>query len=109
MMFSVCRQFHQAGRRAIARRSFVSGSGHAKSSSPVYWMSAAALTLAGAAVAVQEPQRTSLLSRVPTGGDVLMVGAPVKEKATGIMFPQLCNGMHLVGVGVRIKWGIIKV
>jgi hypothetical protein len=27
-----------------------------------------------------------------------MVGAPVKEKATGIMFPQLCNGMNLVGM-----------
>jgi hypothetical protein len=27
-----------------------------------------------------------------------MVGAPVKEKATGIMFPQLCKGMNLVGM-----------
>jgi hypothetical protein len=27
-----------------------------------------------------------------------MVGAPIKEKATGIMFPQLCNGMNLVGM-----------
>jgi hypothetical protein len=38
-----------------------------------------------------------------------MVGAPIKENATGIMFPQLCNGMNLVGTGVRIKWGLIKV
>ncbi len=28
-----------------------------------------------------------------------MVGAPIKEKATGIMFPQLCNGMNLVWIG----------
>lgn len=61
------------------------------------------------AMAFQEPNRTSLLSRIPTGGDVLMVGAPVKEKATGILFPQLCNGYTLVGCGVRVKWGLIKV
>lgn len=72
-------------------------------------MSGAVLTLTAAAMAVQEPQRTSLLSRVPSGGDVFMVGAPVKEKATGIMFPQLCNGMNLAGCGVRVKWGLIKV
>jgi hypothetical protein len=69
----------------------------------------AAAALTAATVALDEPRRTSLLSRIPSGGDVLMVGAPVKEKATGIMFPQLCNGMNLVGTGVRIKWGLIKV
>lgn len=70
---------------------------------------AAALTITAVVSSFQEPKRTSLLSRVPTGGDVLMVGAPVKEKATGILFPQLCNGYSLVGTGVRVKWGLIKV
>jgi hypothetical protein len=37
-----------------------------------------------------------------------MVG-PVKEKATGILFPQLCNGLSLVGCGVRVKYGFVKV
>lgn len=95
------------GRRIVVRRGFVTTSQHAKSSS-LYWMcGAAALTVAS--VACEEPRRTSLLSRIPSGGDVLMVGAPIKEKATGIMFPQLCNGMNLVGTGVRVKWGLIKV
>jgi hypothetical protein len=31
---------------------------------------------------------------------VLMMGALIKEEVTGIMFPQLCNGMNLVGTGV---------
>jgi hypothetical protein len=34
---------------------------------------------------------------------------PTKEKATGILFPQLCNGYTLVGCGVRVKYGFIKV
>ena len=33
----------------------------------------------------------------------------MKESATGILFPQLCNGYYLVGTGVRIKYGFIKV
>lgn len=35
--------------------------------------------------------------------------APVKEPATGKMFPKLCNGMTLAGCGVRVKWGFVKV
>lgn len=46
--------------------------------------------------------------RIPTSGDVLMLG-PVKEKSTGILFPKLCNGYSLVGTGVRIKYGFVKV
>eukprot|EP00934_Nitzschia_sp_Nitz4_P006086 Nitzschia sp. Nitz4//scaffold71_size96697//74392//75005//NITZ4_004705-RA/size96697-processed-gene-0.14-mRNA-1//1//CDS//3329557277//6076//frame0 len=37
-----------------------------------------------------------------------MVSA-IKEKATGISFPPLCNGFSLAGAGVRIKWGLVKV
>lgn len=97
-----------AGRRVVIRRGLVTKSSRANSS--FYWMGAAAALTCTAVVAMQEPQRTFLLARLPSaGGDVLMVGAPVKEKATGIMFPQLCNGMNLVGCGVRVKWGLVKV
>ena len=49
--------------------------------------------------------------RVPTGGDLpgLSSGTPVKEPATGILFPQLCNGYYLAGCGVRIKYAFVKV
>jgi hypothetical protein len=41
--------------------------------------------------------------------DVLSVGKITKEPATGISFPELCNGMTLAGVGVRIKYVFVKV
>ena len=45
----------------------------------------------------------------PSSGDVISAGTPVKEAATGILFPPLCNGYYLAGTGVRVKWGLIKV
>ena len=48
-------------------------------------------------------------SSIPTSGDVISAGTPVKESATGILFPPLCNGYYLAGTGVRVKWGLIKV
>ena len=45
---------------------------------------------------------------IPTGGDVIML-EPTKEKATGILFPGLCNGLRFVGCGVRVKYGFVKV
>lgn len=39
----------------------------------------------------------------------MSVGVLTKEKATGIMFPSLCNGYSLVGTGVRIKYMFVKV
>lgn len=41
--------------------------------------------------------------------DVITTGTPVKEPATGILFPQLCNGYYLAGVGVRVKYAFVKV
>lgn len=41
--------------------------------------------------------------------DIISSGTPVKEAATGILFPQLCNGMYLAGCGVRVKYGFVKV
>jgi hypothetical protein len=35
--------------------------------------------------------------------------AALKEPATGILFDALCNGYTLVGTGVRVKYGLIKV
>merc|ERR1711982_296481 len=32
-----------------------------------------------------------------------------KEKTTGILFPKLCNGFSLAGMGVRYKWGFVQV
>lgn len=46
---------------------------------------------------------------IPSSGDVISAGTPIKEAATGILFPPLCNGYYLAGTGVRVKWGLIKV
>ncbi|CAJ1949861.1 unnamed protein product [Cylindrotheca closterium] len=56
-----------------------------------------------------EPNYVSMAARVPSSGDVLSVGMPVMEEATGIAFPQLCNGFRLVGQGVRVKYVFVKV
>ena len=60
-------------------------------------------------MAHQEANFASMAARIPTSGDVLSVGMPVKEPATGIAFPKLCNGYQLVGQGVRIKYVFVKV
>lgn len=52
-------------------------------------------------------EKTQMLSAVQSNSG-LMLG-PTKEKSTGILFPALCNGMHLAGAGVRIKYGLVKV
>lgn len=41
--------------------------------------------------------------------DVIITGTPVKEPATGILFPQLCNGFYFAGCGYRVKFGFVKV
>lgn len=56
-----------------------------------------------------EPHYASMAARIPSSGDVLSVGALVKEEATGIAFPQLCNAMRLCGCGVRVKYVFVKV
>lgn len=43
------------------------------------------------------------------GLDVVTMGTPTKEASTGILFPQLCNGLTFVGCGVRVKYGFVKV
>lgn len=56
-----------------------------------------------------ETNVSTMAARVPTSGDVLSVGMPATEAATGIKFPQLCNGYKLVGQGVRIKYVFVKI
>mmetsp|Transcript_11459 Transcript_11459/g.25539 ORF Transcript_11459/g.25539 Transcript_11459/m.25539 type:complete len:267 (+) Transcript_11459:48-848(+) len=65
----------------------------------------------GISILAHEQQQTTLLDakRVPIGGELINAGTPVKEPSTGILFPQLCNGLYLAGCGVRAKWGLIKV
>ena len=63
------------------------------------------------AIAATKHQEETLLQKpsIPSSGDVISSGTPVKEVATGILFPPLCNGYYLAGTGVRVKWGLIKV
>jgi hypothetical protein len=69
----------------------------------------AVVTLATAAACYQDDHFASLAAAYPTSGDVVMVGSPTAEKATGILFSPLCNGLSLVGTGVRIKYVFVKV
>ena len=50
-----------------------------------------------------------LLAANKTRCDIISAGTPIKEAATGILFPQLCNGMYFAGCGVRVKYGFVKV
>ena len=52
---------------------------------------------------------TAMAARIPSSGDVVSMGTLTKEPHTGILFPPLCNGLSLVGVGVRIKYVFVKV
>lgn len=73
-------------------------------------MVAGAITVAAVAVHNHEKLGPTLnAARLPTSGDVLSAGTPTKEPQTGILFPPLCNGMQLVGTGVRIKYVFVKV
>lgn len=85
-----------------------------------WWQLVATGGVAGVVVFIgsqsQQPhQYTTLLEsaggrrRLPASGDIINTGTPVKEPATGILFPQLCNGYYLAGCGVRIKYMFVKV
>lgn len=78
------------------------------SSSALPLAAAALLSSAAAAVVANDDGSLAQCSMAPMGADPILI-APVKEPATGKMFPRLCNGMTLAGCGVRVKWGLIKV
>jgi hypothetical protein len=95
-----------AGRRWMSASSSSAATRHGASVT-------AGFVLAGALglglVMQHETNFASMAARIPTSGDVLSVGMPATEAATGIKFPQLCNGYTLVGQGVRIKYVFVKV
>jgi hypothetical protein len=104
--FLLRRQLAVASRRAFSAPAAASHTSRA----------ASYLLLAGSTAALllsternRNSDTTSLEARVPLGGDIIGVGAPVKEKATGILFPYMCNAMTLVGTGVRVKYYVAKV
>ena len=112
-----------ASKACLARRGLVAASAAARASFPQAQKShrlllalggggAAALVVAAASSSShQHATKTALDAggRLPTSGDVISSGTPVKEPATGILFPQLCNGYYLAGVGVRVKYAFVKV
>lgn len=69
----------------------------------------AAFAAAAALVTAATVEKTRLDARLPTSGDIISTGTPVKEPSTGILFPQLCNGYYLVGTGCRVKYAFVKV
>lgn len=96
-----------AGRRSI-RRGYTSATAASSSSSSGLKLTAVAGgILIGGALVSGSP--ASLAAKIPTGGDIINSGTPVKEASTGILFPQLCNGYYFVGAGVRVKYGFVKV
>ena len=69
----------------------------------------AAMVIMTAATTGSYNHTTLLSAALPSSGDVVSMGSPTKESATGILFPALCNGYQLVGTGVRIKYVFVKV
>jgi hypothetical protein len=77
-------------RATLVRRSFSAASRQAPRTASSAWALVAAGGVALTLTAVTST--TYLDSRVPVGGEIIQTGTPVKERATGISFPQLCNG-----------------
>jgi len=104
-----------AARRAVdsaSRRLWSSAAVVKKATRPSHLATCAvvagAMTMA-VGLQYQKDHLTLNAARLPSSGDVLSMGTPTKEPQTGILFPSLCNGMNLVGVGVRIKYVFVKV
>ena len=67
------------------------------------------VVLASAAAAAAAGLTLTTTGCAPRVADITNIGKITKEPATGISFPELCNGMTLAGVGVRIKYVFVKV
>ena len=92
----------------VSRRAFSARTATQQASKAAYLVvasSAALLFTASSSV----KDVTCLHGKLPLSGDIIGVGSPVKEKSTGILFPQMCNAMTLVGTGVRVKYYVAKV
>jgi hypothetical protein len=91
---------------------FYLGKNHGTQSTSMMTATAAALGLTSLCLLISSNHHEVTFlekSSIPSSGDVISAGTPVKEVATGILFPPLCNGYYLAGTGVRVKWGLIKV
>lgn len=119
-------QLTRSSRRAVATKvaAAAHGSSTSSNSNNAAKLAAAAgsaLVLGAAATASTTVNNTSCdapkkdltytvtRGRVPLGEGIISNGPIVKEKATGISFPNMCGGMKLVGTGVRIKFVFVKV
>ena len=115
------RQFHlraqltlnpQLGAFRPAKKTFNSSAAASiRNGSPGRALAITTALAVGAAVALDGNRKDSYasMSALPASGDIVSIGEVTKEKATGIAFPALCNGMSLVGTGVRIKYMFVKV
>ncbi|KAL3921340.1 MAG: hypothetical protein SGILL_002800 [Bacillariaceae sp.] len=101
-------------RSSTATRSYASSTATATVTSSRQSMVAAVgaaglLVAAYTATSLQQQQQQQESSKAWCAGIVAEIGKVTKEPATGISFPELCNGMTLAGVGVRIKYVFVKV
>lgn len=99
-------------RRSLSRRCVSTASVATKTGSrspQMAAMAAGGVAMMAVVMHYHHEHPTLNAARIPTSGDVLSMGTPTKEAQTGILFPQLCNGMNLVGVGVRVKYVFVKV
>jgi len=105
------RHLVQSSRRGIGSSGATAASSSSSSSRGIATaVLAGAVSVALVATSIDSSSNyTSLAARIPLTGDVIAIGTPTKEKSTGILFPSLCNGLSLVGTGVRIKYVFVKV
>jgi hypothetical protein len=96
-------------RRGMAVTATSTGSLYSKKVAATTAMGLVLVSVATVAASQNNNKNAHCAARVPSSGDVLSVGKITKEPATGISFPELCNGMTLAGVGVRIKYVFVKV
>lgn len=94
-----------------SRRAFSASASTYRPPKDVQYLLLTGSAVAAAALFVSHDNTTTSLdaAKLPLSGDIIGVGAPVKEKATGILFPNMCNAMTLVGTGVRVKYYVAKV
>jgi hypothetical protein len=114
MISSRVRIVTQVARRQTAR-AFTAVSVSKASSVPDQssWATLAVATVASVTLlystSSHRESKTLLAAPIPSSGDLISTGTPVQEPGTGILFPQLCNGLYYTGCGYRVKYGFFKV
>ena len=113
LLLNACRAACRVSRPNITASGAVVGGGASSSGQKARLAAVAVIgAVSGAGYAYCFPEEASPFASLADSGiakcEAVML-APQKEPATGIVFPHLCNGMQLVGCGVRVKWGFVKV